>query len=182
MFSGTAVYALRAVVYLAEHSEERPVRVAEMAGNLEVPQNYLAKILNELVRSDVLTSTRGKHGGFSSPPGRRSFPCSPWCLPSIASNRTGAVSWAKPSAATTPRALRTTAGKNWAHNSPRSSGRRPWQICWATRAVGRRSVLVCTGSYSVVRQLPVARDVVGSRPRPPPPERAQPRRGRGWAR
>jgi Rrf2 family protein len=64
MFSGTAVYALRAVVYLAEHSEERPVRVAEMAGNLEVPQNYLAKILNELVRSEILTSTRGKHGGF----------------------------------------------------------------------------------------------------------------------
>ena len=64
MFSGTAVYALRAVVYLAEHSKERPVRVAEMASNLEIPQNYLAKILNELVRSEVLMSTRGKHGGF----------------------------------------------------------------------------------------------------------------------
>jgi Rrf2 family iron-sulfur cluster assembly transcriptional regulator len=64
MFSGTAVYALRAVVYLAEYSRERPVRVAEMATNLDVPQNYLAKILNELVRSQVLTSTRGKHGGF----------------------------------------------------------------------------------------------------------------------
>jgi Rrf2 family protein len=64
MFSGTAVYALRAVVYLAEHSEERPVRVAEMAANLDVPQNYLAKILNELVHSEILNSTRGKHGGF----------------------------------------------------------------------------------------------------------------------
>ena len=64
MFSRTAVYALRATVYLAEHSTERPVRVAEMADNLEIPQNYLAKILNELVRSEVLMSTRGKHGGF----------------------------------------------------------------------------------------------------------------------
>ena len=64
MFSGTAVYALRAVVYLAEHSTDRPVRVTEMAGTLDVPRNYLAKILNELVRSKVLASTRGKHGGF----------------------------------------------------------------------------------------------------------------------
>ena len=64
MFSGTAVYALRAAVYLAEHATERPVRVAEMADNLEIPQNYLAKILNELVRSEILVSTRGKHGGF----------------------------------------------------------------------------------------------------------------------
>ena len=64
MFSGTAVYALRAVVYLAEHSKERPVRVAEMATNLDVPQNYLAKILNDLVRSEILNSPRGKHGGF----------------------------------------------------------------------------------------------------------------------
>jgi Rrf2 family protein len=64
VFSGTAAYALRAVVYLAEHSTERPVRVGEMAASLEIPQNYLAKILNELVRSEVLMSTRGKHGGF----------------------------------------------------------------------------------------------------------------------
>jgi Rrf2 family iron-sulfur cluster assembly transcriptional regulator len=64
MFSGTAVYALRAVVYLAEHSRERPVRVSEMASDLDVPRNYLAKILNELVRSRVLASTRGKNGGF----------------------------------------------------------------------------------------------------------------------
>lgn len=59
----TAEYALRAVLYIAAH--DRPVRVAEIATELDVPQNYLSKTLHQLARDGVLSSTRGPSGGFS---------------------------------------------------------------------------------------------------------------------
>ena len=64
MLSQTAEYALRAVLYLATNTTNRPVRVGEMAQALRIPRNYLSKILHLLARADVLVSTRGKHGGF----------------------------------------------------------------------------------------------------------------------
>ena len=64
MLSQTAEYALRATLYLAEHAEDRPVRVGEMADALRIPQNYLSKILHQLARGGVLISLRGKAGGF----------------------------------------------------------------------------------------------------------------------
>ncbi len=64
MLSGTAAYALRAVVYLATQPDHQPVRASELAGAVDVPRNYLGKILHELVRAGILKSTRGKGGGF----------------------------------------------------------------------------------------------------------------------
>jgi Rrf2 family protein len=64
MLSGTAEYALRAVVYLARAGGDRPVRADDLAEAADVPRNYLGKILHELVRARILRSTRGKHGGF----------------------------------------------------------------------------------------------------------------------
>lgn len=64
MISQTAEYALRAVLYLAQHAEDRPVRVGEMARALHIPHNYLSKTLHELARRGVLVSLRGKAGGF----------------------------------------------------------------------------------------------------------------------
>lgn len=63
MLSSTAEYALRAVLYVAQRADG-PVRVGEVAAALDLPQNYLSKILRELARSGVLVSTRGKGGGF----------------------------------------------------------------------------------------------------------------------
>ena len=66
MLSQTAEYALRAVLYLAEHggAEPKPTRVDEIAGNLGIPANYLSKTLQTLVKERVLRSVRGPHGGF----------------------------------------------------------------------------------------------------------------------
>lgn len=64
MLSGTAEYALRAVVYLAAQNENGPVRAGQLAEAISVPRNYLAKILHELVKAGILRSTRGKRGGF----------------------------------------------------------------------------------------------------------------------
>jgi Rrf2 family protein len=63
MLSQTAEYALRAVLYVAQHSD-RLVQAGEMARALRIPRNYLSKIVHALAREGVLESTRGKSGGF----------------------------------------------------------------------------------------------------------------------
>jgi len=63
MLSQTAEYALRAALWLAEHPDG-PVRVGDLAAGLRVPRNYLSKTMHQLARAGVLTSVRGKSGGF----------------------------------------------------------------------------------------------------------------------
>lgn len=62
--SGTTQYALRAVLFVAEHGTEEPVRVDAIAAALNVPRNYLSKTLHTLARAGVLRSGRGPRGGF----------------------------------------------------------------------------------------------------------------------
>ena len=64
MISQSTEYALRAALHVAERSHEGPVRVQDIARDLDVPRNYLSKILHQLGRAEVVTSTRGPHGGF----------------------------------------------------------------------------------------------------------------------
>ena len=64
MLSQTAEYALRAVLYIAEHADERPVAVGDIAQALDAPRNYLSKTLHQLSRAGVVTSTFGPGGGF----------------------------------------------------------------------------------------------------------------------
>jgi len=64
ILSRTAVYALEAVLYLAEAEGEAPARAGDIAEALHVPRNYLAKILHQLAREELLSSTRGPRGGF----------------------------------------------------------------------------------------------------------------------
>lgn len=66
MLSKTAKYGLRAVTYLAERhrSDGGWVRIDEIAEELELPRNYLSKVLHLLGRAGVLASVRGPGGGF----------------------------------------------------------------------------------------------------------------------
>jgi Rrf2 family protein len=64
MLSNTGEYALRAVIHLAQHEGEGPVRVEDVATALSVPRNYLSKILHALVKRGILASLRGPKGGF----------------------------------------------------------------------------------------------------------------------
>lgn len=65
ILSRTAIYALNAVLHLAEHRGEDPVRVDDMAEALGVPRNYLSKILHVMARAGLLESARGPRGGFA---------------------------------------------------------------------------------------------------------------------
>jgi Rrf2 family protein len=64
IFSRTSQYAIQALIYLAAQPNGRPVLNRVIARNLGVPPAYLAKILQDLCRQQVLGSSRGRHGGF----------------------------------------------------------------------------------------------------------------------
>lgn len=64
MFSQTAEYALRAVIFLA--SEDGAARTtAQIAKATRVPTGYLSKVMQALVRARLTQSQRGLHGGFT---------------------------------------------------------------------------------------------------------------------
>jgi Rrf2 family protein len=65
MLTRTAGYALSAALEVAERGgETRAVSATELAGSLEIPSNYLSKILQSLARDGILISERGRTGGF----------------------------------------------------------------------------------------------------------------------
>ena len=65
MFSKACKYAIRAVLYLAVHSDpDHKLGAREIAEALEVPKPYLAKILQQLSRHNLISSSKGTGGGF----------------------------------------------------------------------------------------------------------------------
>lgn len=64
MLSLTSEYALRAMVYLAQHEADWPVTGKQIAKDAGIPPKYLSKVLGDLARAGVLEGTRGKRGGF----------------------------------------------------------------------------------------------------------------------
>lgn len=64
MLSRTATYAVQAVLFVGGQPAHTRIRVADVAAALGIPRNYLSKILHLLTRAGVLSSTRGKSGGF----------------------------------------------------------------------------------------------------------------------
>lgn len=56
-------YAVRTVLYLAG-GKDRTANATEIARAMHIPKSFLAKILQRLTRSRILTSSRGAQGGF----------------------------------------------------------------------------------------------------------------------
>jgi Rrf2 family protein len=65
VLSDTGEYALRAVLYIAQHQGPKGlVRSDQVSQALSVPRNYLSKILYTLSKTGILESSRGPQGGF----------------------------------------------------------------------------------------------------------------------
>src|SRR4030042_3599513 len=58
-------YALLAVGYLAQHQDEGIILSQDIAKKYNIPLEYLLKILQQLVRANILRSKRGPRGGFN---------------------------------------------------------------------------------------------------------------------
>lgn len=65
MFSNSSKYALKAVLYLAVNaSETNKIMAKNISGPINVPQAYISKLLQDLTRQGIVSSTRGPNGGF----------------------------------------------------------------------------------------------------------------------
>ena len=68
-------YGTRAMLFLASLPEGMTTSFREIARQMDVPQEFLAKILKTLVRAKLVKSVRGAHGGYSLalPPSQITF-------------------------------------------------------------------------------------------------------------
>jgi len=65
MLSNACKYAIRSILYLAINSkEDNKIGVKTIAEELETPQPFLAKLLQQLTRDRLVSSTKGPNGGF----------------------------------------------------------------------------------------------------------------------
>ncbi|MEO6915585.1 MAG: Rrf2 family transcriptional regulator [Chitinophagaceae bacterium] len=65
MFSKTCEYAIRAMIYIAGISKRgAKVSIKEIAREIDAPEQFIAKILQELCKNGLLLSQKGPTGGF----------------------------------------------------------------------------------------------------------------------
>jgi Rrf2 family protein len=64
MLSSKAKYGLKAMVYLAEREGQGPALIAEIAEAERIPKKFLDTILLEMKNHGLLSSKKGKGGGY----------------------------------------------------------------------------------------------------------------------
>lgn len=65
MFSKTCKYAIRAMIFVAQNSKQgRKVGIKEISNGINSPEAFIAKILQELSRREIVQSVKGPNGGF----------------------------------------------------------------------------------------------------------------------
>jgi len=60
----TAIYAVRAMGFLAKQEQGAPILSATVASDMNIPRNFLSKIVNRLVQARLLLASRGRGGGI----------------------------------------------------------------------------------------------------------------------
>ena len=58
-------YGLKGLIYLAKKSDKKAVLTSEVSAAQNIPQSFLNKIFQKLVRAGILKSYRGYRGGFA---------------------------------------------------------------------------------------------------------------------
>src|SRR5690606_23633166 len=65
LLSKTCEYAIRAMIYIAQQSSKgNRVGIKDIAANIESPEYFMAKILQDLSRKGFVQSVKGPNGGF----------------------------------------------------------------------------------------------------------------------
>ena len=75
MLSQRTRYAIRALIHLGDHYGEGPIQLPEIAAAQNIPASFLTVILSQLSRAGLVTTLRGKDGGYrlSRAPDRISY-------------------------------------------------------------------------------------------------------------
>jgi len=65
MLSNSSKYALTAVLYLADKTDESNKKmVKDLSASTQIPKAYLAKLLQQLSKHKIISSTKGPKGGY----------------------------------------------------------------------------------------------------------------------
>ncbi|MCK5347645.1 MAG: Rrf2 family transcriptional regulator, partial [Candidatus Heimdallarchaeota archaeon] len=64
MLSKKTKYGLKALAYLASKENRQPVQIAEIAKHENISQKFLESILLSLRKTGLLSSKKGKGGGY----------------------------------------------------------------------------------------------------------------------
>ena len=65
MLSNSSKYAIKAVLFLAIHSSKvKKILAKDISKPINVPQAYIAKLLQPLVKENIVSSAKGPNGGF----------------------------------------------------------------------------------------------------------------------
>ena len=64
-----ADYAVRVMIHMASLPEGTMVRLKTLANAADAPEKFLAKLLQNLTRAELVVSRRGPNGGFELTPG-----------------------------------------------------------------------------------------------------------------
>ena len=74
MLSKSCEYAIKAMIYLAKENHlKTKIGFKEVAAEINAPQPFMAKILQELSHKGLLLSAKGPGGGFYLPPNYRNY-------------------------------------------------------------------------------------------------------------
>jgi len=66
MFSKSCEYGLRAVIFIAQQSSKNnKVSMSTISEEINSPQAFTAKILQQLTRNNIVKSIKGPYGGFT---------------------------------------------------------------------------------------------------------------------
>jgi Rrf2 family protein len=66
MLSSSCKYGIRAVTYIASKSKDNvKIGIKQISEDLRLPTPFLAKILQQLAKQKILSSSKGPHGGFA---------------------------------------------------------------------------------------------------------------------
>jgi len=63
--SNSTVYGILAIGYIAKHKDKPIILSQEISKEYKIPLEYLLKIMQEMVKVNILRSKRGPRGGFS---------------------------------------------------------------------------------------------------------------------
>jgi len=65
IFSKKCEYGMQAILYLAAHEKGKLVSAEEISKVLKIPREFISKILQSLRESGLISSSKGRAGGFS---------------------------------------------------------------------------------------------------------------------
>jgi Rrf2 family protein len=65
MFSRTCEYAIRAMIFITQKSKQQEkTGIKALAKGINAPEHFIAKIMQNLVKHELVQSSKGPNGGF----------------------------------------------------------------------------------------------------------------------